>query len=53
MRKPTTLSRNCTRMTKNDWETLYNDANFKHGVSRSVDEAVAWANELIASIAKA
>ena len=40
-------------MTKNDWETLYNDANFKHGVSRTIDEAVAWANELIASIAKA
>ena len=36
-----------------DWETLYNDANFKHGVTRTVDEAVAWANELITSIAKA
>jgi len=36
-----------------DWETLYNGANFKHGVSRSVDEAVAWANELMASMAKA
>ena len=32
---------------------LYNDANFKHGVSRTIDEAVAWANELIASIARA
>ena len=36
-----------------DWETLYNDANFKHGVSRTIDEAVVWANELIATIAKA
>ncbi len=36
-----------------DWETMYNDANFKHGVSRTIDEAIAWANELIASIAQA
>ena len=36
-----------------DWETMYNDANFKHGVSRTIDEAVAWANDLIASINKA
>ena len=36
-----------------DWEMLYNDANFKHGVSRTIDEAVVWANELITTIAKA
>ena len=36
-----------------DWETLYNDANFKNGVSRTIDEAVEWANDLIASINKA
>jgi hypothetical protein len=35
-----------------DWETLYNDANFKNGVSRTIDEAVAWANELIGRIAE-
>ena len=29
------------------------DANFKHGVSRTIDEAVAWANELVDPIAKA
>lgn len=35
-----------------DWETLYNDANFKHGVSRTIDEAIAWANELVRRIAE-
>ena len=35
-----------------DWETLYNDANFKHGVSRTIDEAIAWANELVGRIAE-
>lgn len=34
-----------------DWETAYNDANFKHGVSRTVDEAIAWANSLVEKIA--
>ncbi len=33
-----------------DWETMYNDANFKSKVSRSLDEAVNWANALIARI---
>ena len=36
-----------------DWETIYDDANFKRGVSRSLDEAIEWANELIATIDKA
>jgi len=35
-----------------DWETSYNDANFKHGVARSVDEAIDWANFLIEKIDK-
>ena len=36
-----------------DWETAYEDANFKRGVSRSLDAAIDWANELIARIDKA
>lgn len=35
-----------------DWETAYNDANFKHGVSRTVDEAIDWANSFIEMIAR-
>ena len=36
----------------NDWEESYNDANYKHGVSRTADEAVEWANELVRRIAE-
>ena len=33
-----------------DWDAAYNDANFKHGVSRTIDEAIDWANALIEKI---
>ena len=35
-----------------DWETSYNDANFKHGVTRTIDDAINWANSLIEKIDK-
>lgn len=34
-----------------DWDIAYDDANFKHRVSRSLDEAIDWANALIEKIA--
>lgn len=36
-----------------DWDNLYEISNLKKGASRSIDEAVAWANDLIESINKA
>lgn len=33
-----------------DWETAYNDANSKRGVSRTLDEAIDWANSLVERI---
>lgn len=36
-----------------DWETAYDDANFKRGVSRTLDEAIDWANSLIEKIDRA
>lgn len=35
-----------------DWETSYNDANFKHGVTRTIDDAINWANSLLEKIDK-
>jgi len=36
-----------------DWESMYRDANFKRGVTRTLDEAIDWANALIAKICAA
>lgn len=33
-----------------NWESLYNEANAKGGTARSLEEAVAWVNNLIAKI---
>ena len=36
-----------------DWESVYNEENDKQSVLATVDEAVAWANELIGRIDEA
>ena len=36
-----------------DWDATYEAANVRHGVSRSLDEAIAWANDLIDRMDKA
>lgn len=36
-----------------DWESVYNEENCKHSVLSTVDEAIAWANELIKRIDRA
>ena len=33
-----------------DWEETYEAANVRHGVARSLDEAVAWANDLVGKL---
>ena len=33
-----------------DWEETYEAANVRHGAARSLDEAVAWANDLVGKL---
>ena len=33
-----------------DWEETYEAANVRHGIARSLDEAVAWANDLVGKL---
>ena len=36
-----------------DWEETYEAANVRNGIARSLDEAVAWANELVGKLDEA
>lgn len=36
-----------------DWDATYEAANIRHGVSRSLDDAIVWANDLVDQLDKA